>query len=516
MITFLVAEDESLLRRSIIQMIENTHHEFKAVGEAGDGEIALDLVRELKPDVVFTDIKMPIMDGLTLISEIKNSNIQTVPIILSGYNEFEYAKKAIKLGVMDYLLKPLTQESLESLLEDLVVRIKSTKKEKITSIFKKVLIENDKSFLDNKSIMLSELHEYKEYSFILLCSGSYRPFPSNGLTTSIEFWIKVNLESIADKFILKNFSFWIFDGEFKNEKVIMVAAKGDLNKNIQTMCRNIHNEVISLGMPVTTVCGGVTGNITELENLFQHSKVDLNKKIIFGKPQIIFNCIEAKPCERSNPDCSNIKKVLSKYIRAGQNSLYKNELKKLIDIFEDGSYPQLLLERQLKQLFIDFIDDAGTIPQDMILQIELEINELISNTTNYKSLYEGLCIISDELFEACRNSSETEYSHQLLVKKVEQYIKQNYITNITLQSLSEKFNLVPSYLSYLYKKYNGISPSDYITKLRIENAMELLTSHSTMFLKDIAKTVGYEDPFYFSRVFKSVTGKSPTEYKNSR
>ena len=139
MVKVFLVEDESIIRRGIRDNIAWESHGFEFVGEAGDGEYAYPLLLNTKPDILITDIKMPFMDGLELSRLVKKSLPKTRIIILSGYNEFEYAKEAIKIGISDYLLKPVTSVSLLDTLKHVADEIRE-EQEKIGVFFK--LLDN--------------------------------------------------------------------------------------------------------------------------------------------------------------------------------------------------------------------------------------------------------------------------------------------------------------------------------------------------------------------------------------
>ena len=140
MLKVFVVEDEPFLLRTIKQMIVNSHPGFSVVGEALNGRDALSLIEELRPDILFTDIRMPFMDGLTLIGELKKRGLDPITVILSGYEEFEYAKKAIRLGTFEYLLKPLSYEILEELLTNLYEKWNDKEHRQQTELLQRVIV----------------------------------------------------------------------------------------------------------------------------------------------------------------------------------------------------------------------------------------------------------------------------------------------------------------------------------------------------------------------------------------
>lgn len=194
MLKVFVVEDEPFLLRTIKQMIVNSHPGFSVVGEALNGRDALSLIEELRPDILFTDIRMPFMDGLTLIGELKKRGLDPITVILSGYEEFEYAKKAIRLGTFEYLLKPLSYEILEELLTNLYEKWNDKEHRQQTELLQRVIVTRG----DTPNLAKTDLSRHfvkMKYSYFLFCAGSYCIFPTNWITQSKKFWLTGSFES---------------------------------------------------------------------------------------------------------------------------------------------------------------------------------------------------------------------------------------------------------------------------------------------------------------------------------
>lgn len=145
---------------------------------------------------------------------------------------------------------------------------------------------------------------------------------------------------------------------------------------------------------------------------------------------------------------------------------------------------------------------------------DLKIKEAVSVSKNYQELLENLWYIFEELIDIRSEKSPYKESISILMNKIDKFIRANLASYINTRTLSEQFGLVPSYLSKLFKDYKGISPSDYLLRLRIEKAKELIASQPDFLTKDIAESIGFSDPLYFSKIFKKETGMTPSEYKS--
>jgi two-component system, response regulator YesN len=246
----------------------------------------------------------------------------------------------------------------------------------------------------------------------------------------------------------------------------------------------------------------------------RQSHIILNQRIILGKSQLIVDdSINKNIAEFQNTLDPENEKMLLLYIQQNQWDLFKKQLKKFISFMETNSFPQLRLERTLKQIIGLLFNVYSFLPEAELLSIDQKINELITGSISYSTIYLEMCHIIDKILEQKKIYKQNNNYHKTLVDKVEGYIKSNYNSPVTLQSIADTFSISAPYLSKIYKKYKCISPTDHIINLRIEKAKQLLFIDFSMTIKDIAKSVGYDDPFYFSRLFKSVTGSSPVNFR---
>lgn len=515
MITVFVVEDEPPILRAIKQMIEQTNRNYKIIGEALNGEDALPAIKILKPDVVFTDINMPALDGLTLIERLEDMDPKPIPIILSGYKEFEYAKKAIKLGVYDYLIKPLDLETLENLLNDIFDRIQIKRKNSQIELLEKTISNMSSSSCGN-NISNSNLFDIKQYICILICAGSYCSSHSSTITPGNEFWMRNEPDDFLKTQVSPEFYCWVLKGERGNEKIILIASDFEKDNNeLYAACKQIHSHFCSSEIPVTSVIGKVCQDIGSLGTQVRKMYSILKKNIIFGNHRLILESTYAPPVSKDDEKVLNAswEDFFVRLIQNNQSNVFKQNLNSMLILCENSGCRQFLLERILIHVFGLFSRAVESLYEHTVIDIDLEISELITGSTNYKLLYDGLCSITDEIFSFLKPVKTDMDSDKILMDAIEQYIKSNFSKPINLQTLSDKFGFVPQYLGRKYKKAKGISPNDYIIQLRINKAKELLLVDPPVVLKDISEAVGFSDQFYMSRVFKSVTGKSPSEFR---
>lgn len=215
MIKVLIADDEPLLLRSLKKSIEMMDGEYSVIDTASDGKSALKKAEALNPDVIFTDIRMPIFDGLEFVGKLREKGISAKIVLISGYKEFEYAKKAITLGVEDYLVKPINPLVLQKILQKMKAELQEDIHEKQEAYLQAVIhggkIEMEDCFFDEKT----------EICVLYLCFGTYISY------RNIQF--KINDDSSYNKEIIQildaqNKKYWILDGKYDNERIVVIEA----------------------------------------------------------------------------------------------------------------------------------------------------------------------------------------------------------------------------------------------------------------------------------------------------
>lgn len=504
MIRVLVVEDEPLILRNIKAMIEETNSEFCVVGEAYDGLEALENIDRLKPDVVFTDIKMSMMNGLTLVREIRKKNIQCFTVLVSGYKEFEYAKEALQLDVSEYILKPISPKELDILLKSLFEKYNRAVRQKQYMILNALI--NNKLIVEQVTDIFDR---GLRYSFMICCYGPLYLFSSSWITPSEECWLMLDESNLIDNLCKDGIKHWIINGINNNERIIILGSNST-DAEIEQIIFNIHQKLDIYDTKLTTIFDTFNNEIEDIKSFLMLSRIVLSKKLVFGK-SMLFNCRDFDFIKSDNKleIEVNFATTLNLLIKNNHLEAAKKELKHILGLFENNNATQLFLERFLNETVSIF-----NVDKFVKLNADMEISEIITNSTGYAALYFDLCNLFEDLFSIKNKSEGNKLENATIADDIENYIKENYSNGISLQEISTRFCLTPYYLSKIFKKHKGISINNYIIRLRITEAKRLLDCEEKISLKDMSQTLGFEDPFYFSRVFKDVTGKSPTEYKN--
>jgi len=320
-------------------MIEELSQSFKVIGSEINGQDAIERLKSEQIDIVLTDIRMPVMDGLKLLKAISADWPDCITVIISGHQDFAYTQSALRLGAFDYLLKPVSRENLRELLDRLEeAHARSLLKDTVTA------------WRIGESLV--------ETLTVALCTRN-------------EIQIGYDIETIVD-----------------------AAVKDDMSQAALTQL---------------------------LETVVNDERLSLDKKMLSH-----------------------------------------------------------------------------------------EISEVISSATSSASLKDNLTRVFN-----IHALSDSKIEMKKRVLQIEQYLSAHFTDDISSELLSSRFGFVPSYLSKIFRRQTGLSPTEYLTRLRIEKAKELLETKKDLLIRDAANLVGYKDPYYFSKIFKKTTGVWPSQYQEN-
>ena len=510
MIKVVIVEDKPPILWSIKQKVQNYSAELKVVGEAYNGQEALRLIEGLKPDIVFTDIRMPVMDGLELISQVKKLQTDTHFVIISGYDEFEYARQAMKLGVSDYILKPITQEAIDDVLSKIVGDIQARVSQDEKRLLQDLL--NCGKNIDFEKQAFS----YRYFITAIICAGSYSNQAIDYTNPFNFIGSKVNYDETVSKHLPLNVFYWSFAGKNLNEMVLLFGVSDDVGFDLSRVIESIGSDLSALNTPITIAVSKRISNVNNIGIETQNTRALLRKNLIFGRSGIIYSdSARSGAAENLLFLDSSLEKKLFSLVQGNQRELFFNEIRKIISNFEQSSSTQYNIENSLK--YITHICNRAAIDRsDFSNSLELEVEEVLSISKDYKALLQGLSSIFGQFFTVSSDLRQKREPLKEIIDTVENYIKANFAKQITINDIADMVKVDPCHLSKTFKSVKGISPMEYLTNLRIEKSKELILNDPGLMLRDIAEIVGYTNQYYFSRIFKTVTGLSPSEFKSSR
>lgn len=507
-------EDEIVTREGIRDKVDWLGYGFEFCGEAPDGEIALPLLQTIRPDVLITDIKMPFMDGLELARIVHERMPATKIVILSGHDEFEYAQEAIKLGVNDYLLKPVTVRDLHRTLQQLAAeldrerqaqqdlrRLRSQVEETRASLRQRLLLD-----LAVGAVSSARAIEQSEELGIDLLAQAYLviviKIEASDPSAAFDYQLYARtcselarlVEPDPDVFLVKK------DLEeivliLKGESIEALADKSALVRDLieQLACRTECQLTISGGTPKRRITDICTSFVEALAGLQSTTQYNGNGNGVAKAELLKIN-----------------KSAVESYLKCG----VKEDLDEFFDTF---IWPmgETVLESAIVRHYIlmdtvltaaKFISDLGG-NSDQVIP-DLHLIEDIRTIDQIREQVQAILLAALTF-----RDSQVISQYTAMIQQASAYIDSHYADpNLSLPEVAGEAHLSPSHFCTIFSQETGKTFKEYLTEIRIQRARELLRTTSLKSF-EIAEQIGYGDPHYFSYVFRKHTGQSPTEYR---
>jgi len=534
-IKIMVVDDEPLERQAIGFLIRKERPHYEVVGEAANGVEAVKLAFRLKPDVVFLDINMPVMDGLVAGREIRSVLPDTRLIFVTAYDEFDYAREAVSLKAYQYLLKPLAEEEMLSTLDKLAADIMaSRRRQQATARLKKTLKEMRPLIRQGFIMDLINGHIKKSEAESRAHFLGINPLPRLAMQVDIDnFSVLCEEDTETERQILK---------QQVKESIEKVAATwpgalvAPVTRDEFTVLlplehlekEDIRNKVISLGekicqqvrqdtiVTVTVGIGRPAEHVTELPRSYAEAVAASEFCLVYGGDQVIHaDDVTTRPgTAQSLPDF--VEQELVQAIRIGDRQGAHRQINNILSklFMEQGRRPAVLKMKllELGALVANAALEGGA-DSDVISNLTLASGSEFLTLENLSDMQER---IADRLMAMVRQVVETREQRNIsLINRACEYIEQNYSQDLTLESVAQHVYLSSCYFSRLFKQLKGYNFIDYLTRVRLKEAKELLLN-TNLLISEIASRVGYRDARYFGQVFKRQEGCTPGIYRKLR
>lgn len=486
MFNILIVEDESAAARYLRSIVEQKCPDFTVLGTAGNGAEALEMISREPPDLVLTDVKMPIMDGIELVTALKVENPDLPVLIISGYQEFEYARRALATGVVDYLLKPVKPQGLSEVLTRLVPRLNGLR---------------EKSTLDRLRRALggtSETPDQKRGQQAFW--GAL--FRQGGLPS------RCYREGAEDTGRAIDPGLYELRGRDGRESLFL----GDAD---QWTYQTFVETVASLAENRTGRCKALVFNkdtldLSTLASEVQKLSQDVDRLMVPGEYRIHHGPVYLDPEGGWDP-------IVADRLEFAVHQGNKGELERTVrDLAKGWSVKRtaiMVAESSLRS-YLRLVVRSACSPLPLA-DLECRLDESIALVEDYDQLTD-LAVELSILAAGFSHIPDRPQDAPAFFEELRRWVADHYADRLSLDSVGQRFHISPSYLSKLFRKYEQRSFGEFLTQKRIEAAQALLLQSPAMPLKDVADRVGIGDPFYFSRLFKSITGVCPSNFKSQK
>jgi len=534
MLKVFLVEDEFVVREGIKRNIDWQANGYEFCGEAGDGELAFPMIQKLKPDIVITDIRMPFMDGLELSRLIKKEFPWIEIIILTGFEEFEYAKEAISLGVAKYLLKPISGDELLGEIADIAEKINEKKKER--EIREKYAAEMEENLLKEKkelfqylvtgSKSMTELLEIAErlkldlsalwYNIVLVKVQSTNHAPEEYSKRMIAVEKKL-------KFLLDEPYVICFDRNLEGKALIFKADSIEELEALQNKyIAGLETELT--GNEQYRYFGGIGKPVNRLRELpvsFESASHAFAQRYLIKGNCILDSRVldQRTSAEKEEFDIHNIdpKELQSERIREFLKLGNKEEAVYFVDEFFKRQGANALNSTIFRQYIVM---DVYFCVAAFLEELQVGREEIAAFDVNAGMLQskehamEYVTKIIEKAVDLREKNSSNRYGS--IVDQVKKYIEEHYEEEeLSLNLLASYVNFSPNHLSMVFSQQTGQTFIKFLTDFRMNKAKELLRGTS-MRSSEISLEVGYKDPHYFSYLFKKTQGMTPTQYRGKK
>ncbi|MEK3724713.1 response regulator transcription factor [Paenibacillus sp. FSL H8-0034] len=506
----LLADDEILTLQLMAHIIDWEEMGIEIVGSAINGAQALEMIEDTDPDLLITDIRMPQVDGMELIRRALSSKPDLQIIIVSAYAEFEYAREAIKNGAKGYLLKPLDENELMAVMKEIqkewLMTAAQQEQEKEMQQMKAEQSWRNLLYAPLPQQMSSSIPlPHTEYRLAVLKTESVTYGEQLHLQETMVEVSKVLQNEIRirlDRDVFQNILFENYPGEW----IFALHA----SFQVEALDAILQARTDWLGIQILAGISLVKTDLNQLSEAYKEALDSLQYRFFHEDGQIFIYqpSVQDQRLSTNEAFIQSLQRWVDKWLDASTTDYLAEQLWNVIEIHTDKNIDDVY-HRFYDLLFVMKMRlwnrDEHTAFQ-MLDSIRLNVDK------KFRSLTELQQFIIDILLElnALRRFEKSE--HNPLIYQAKQYIKQHYNTNISLEQICEAVSVSRSYFSTFFKKETGMNVWDYLTEYRIEQAKRMLVE-TTMKNYEIALEIGYENPSYFTKMFKKQVGISPNEYK---
>ncbi len=535
MFKVLIVDDESIIRKGLKNIIDWRSLGCEVCGEARDGIEGIRMIRELRPDIIITDINMPEIDGLSMINETKQLLPGSKIIILTGYRDFEYIQEAIRLGAFDYVLKPSKIEDLTAIVKKAILELQRGCKleEELLSLRKhfesKIPVLRQKLLYDvmfrintKREEILEELSLYdiSVEDFIIMAVETDEDSQENVKSQYERHLYQFGIINTFEEMLGADFR--VADVPINSKTVLFIIQTTE--KNQEEMFGHIYRDAVSLQELVRN-CFSFTVTISistrgkgafELADKAREALEALDYKFYMGKNTIIlYDDLKSFYKSTDFSSLENYERILVQKVKSGNGESVSLVLRDMMKCVNDCK----LDKDSIRKFYWNAINMIYTLPTAMKLEDggseTRGITEILGMLEQCESLMDLNGLLEEIALDiAKRINNYNRRTINSTLQKALDYISSKYSEPITLNEVAEHTYVSIYYLSRMFTKELGKNYVDYLNEIRIEKAKEYLRD-SCYKTYEIAELVGIKDAHYFSKLFKKYTGVTPSEYKSS-
>lgn len=528
-IKMLIVDDEENTRNLIKKFIDWNEIGIHIAGEASSGQEALDVIETINVDIIITDIRMQFMDGLEFSKKAAERYPYIKIIVLTAYEEFEYAKQGIKIGINDFLLKPIKRSELRESVESLKNKIETERMSRAEYIKLKERLSENFAYLKEK--FLNDLIQRSNSSDDTIDKLLY--FSVESLSKYIQVALigtshidneepkseeeAVLLDLACAEIVKKYFQdykdvYVIIDN---SRKIVILNSNSKID--IIFSCEHIKDLLINrLNCYVSVGIGNVYKDLKSIKKSYREAFEALNYKVVYGKNQVIcFNdmSIASQGLDVKNEETNELGFYIKTGIEEKAISIIDKIFKEIYTAKNDNIGQVRVLSINIVTKVFNSITELGLDYEQMLESEDFPYNSILKIDT-ITEMREYLIWFVLNAIKSIKGARAKKVNKVFI--EIAEYIQKNISDpELSLSSIANKFYLNPSYLCRVFKQEIGHSFIEYLTKIRIEKAIELL-KETDLRNYEVCERIGVPDPNYFGKCFKKYTGISVSDFKKTQ
>ncbi len=533
MIRILLVEDEYYFRQALKIMLPWETLGMEICGEAGNGREALEKVKEIKPDIALVDINMPVMDGLEFVQAVKEMDSALKIIFITGYNEFNYARQAVQLGIYDYLLKPVKRDELEKTVMNLGNVIKKERSFKIeVDSLKRQVSENlpvirDRvlNMLLQGNLPLDKEHRQKKLDYLGLKPGSesYQVVVMEIGSVDKSAWKDEDKELCL--FAAGNIAADILGDSFKyvtcydNDERICLILHFENTVEVKdcdeaaAACERIRDSAGKyMKLFVSIGIGNVYSDIEGIAVSYKEALYALKSMVVLGGERVTpYSSISDSGLARNVYAMEQRGKLLMEMRlanTAGASELIGQVFQKLKTLKLPADILFITCTEMISTC-IEYLSEARQYENEIMKKL-LGLMEEINRIKTLDEIEKSICDLFTDAIQYVGRNKSTKTAR--LVESVKKYILDNFGNeDLRIEDVARHLYSNYSYLCNVFKRETGMTVNDFLTEARMQKARELI-DRGNEYIQDVAGLVGYSDANYFGKCFKKYFGVSPANY----
>ncbi|WP_019533729.1 response regulator transcription factor [Paenibacillus ginsengihumi] len=522
MYSVMLVDDEQFARKGLRALIDWRACGLEVTEEADNGEDALLLIKDKKPDIVITDIRMPVLDGLELIRAVNEQSKGEAPafIIISGYNDFKYAQQAVRYGVHDFILKPIDQEEMTRTLIGLHQKLSADKslkernEELLISSVIEMLIMGEAS--DEKIAEWEQrLPKASGYRYLFVELNDVHPWmhPADSLAAHDAYEFKPYTQTILRQLIPEFRHMLLHEHRGRLGMIVSDALLSRYDGDIASFMQTLRGRLTQkFGNRVFVYAGMQVERLSQVHESFRTAKEALSYKYVHDETKtIVYQDLCDRPLQFIEADRA-IRQTLLEQLEENKTDEIRLTVERLFDEFRSNYFAPEAIKMNIHQIataVAKMIKEMGGDERELIsYEAIISWHDLNVSLSELKRLLTNFVVDSSQLLKQLRKECAKGGIH-----RIKQYIEAHFHKNISLKSIAAEFYMNPVYLGQLFKKHYGMYFNDYLLRLRVNEAKKLLRQ-TDLRIYEIAEKVGFSNAEYFVTQFEKTEQMTPSEYRS--